>query len=181
MKNKYRLKKERSCFYVMHDDVIEATARVSGKPSQEIYLAGDRLKYKALLTGGVTDEEILKLLESCDGIRRLVHSIGISVKSETDKGGVVHFVYQNWGKGDMYNSGTRIRIPCPKDGREVKLSFDDLSWSPDDDVPGKFAFEFDQAGEIAKATVKLYLNNGYECRNRRMSHPLILNQTGTSA
>jgi len=162
MKNREMLRKERSFFYVMHQDVIEATPRTLGRPSQEIYLAGDRLKYKAMLTGGVADGEILKLLETCEGMLKLVHSIGVAVESDTDREGIVHFVYQNWGKQDIYNSGTCIRIPCPKDGTEVNITFEDQLWSPDDDVPGKIAFEFDRPGEIAKATVKFYLNDGYE-------------------
>lgn len=74
----------------------------------------------------------------------------------------MNFVLQNWGKSNKYESGTTLRVPCPADGREVLIELADYEWSPDDDILGKFAFEFDQVGQIGKATVKFYLNDGYE-------------------
>ncbi|HZK34896.1 MAG TPA: SGNH/GDSL hydrolase family protein, partial [Bacillota bacterium] len=110
---------KRSSFYIMLDTKVEATQRNVGKPSQEIYLAGEQLKNKARLVGDISDEGILKHLESCEGFRGLVHSIGVSLKSYEDPGGSTYFVLQNWGRGDIYNTGTKIKIECPKDGREV--------------------------------------------------------------
>ncbi|MEJ6951779.1 SGNH/GDSL hydrolase family protein [Natronospora cellulosivora (SeqCode)] len=152
---------KRSGFYIMLDTVIEASSRSQGKPSQEIYLEG-RLKNKAKLTGGIEDEEMLKLLESCQGFRKLVHSIGVSVVADDDYSGSINFIMQNWGKKDKYESGTTLKASCPADGSETVLKLEDYQWSEDDDVPGKFAFEFDNLGEIAKASIKFYLNDGFE-------------------
>jgi len=153
--------KRRSSIFFMFESTIEATANNEGKPSQEIYLEG-RIKDKVKLEGGVTDEEILKLLENCSGFHKLVYSIGVSVKGLNDTTGKINFVIKNLGKGKKYETGTLLMIPCPKDGTEVFLKLDDYKWSPEDDVLSKFAFEFDNAGELATATVKFYLHNGYE-------------------
>ena len=55
-----------------------------------------------------------------------------------------------------------IKLPCTKDGSEVILKLEDYEWSKDDDVVGKMAFEFEKPGLTAEATVKVYLNDGYE-------------------
>lgn len=152
---------KRSCIYLMVDSDIEASSRGEGKPSEEIYLEG-RIRNAAEFIGGVTDEEILDLLESCEGFHKLVHSIGVSVQAADDSIEEVNFVLQNWGKTNKYESGTTLRVPCPANGREVIINLADYEWSPDDDILGKFAFEFERVGQMAKATVKFYLNDGYE-------------------
>ncbi|NLM96135.1 MAG: SGNH/GDSL hydrolase family protein, partial [Halanaerobiaceae bacterium] len=123
---------ERSRLYIMLDTVIEASPRMKGKASQEIFLDG-RLVSKAKYVGGVTDEKILGLLESCTGFHKLVHSIGVSVKADKEYDGDIDFVLQNYGKGEAYESGTLIRVPCPTDGTELILELDDYDWSTDDD------------------------------------------------
>lgn len=161
---------KRSSFYVMLDTDIEASSCNKGKPSQEIYLK-ERLKSKAEYFAGIVDEEILKLLESCEGFNKLVHSIGVSVKTK-DYTGTVNFVLQNLGIEKTYETGTIIRLPIPTDGSEKVLKLADYEWSPDDDVPGKFSFEFDNVGEIATASVKFYLNDGYEVSEMIVEPPV---------
>ncbi|CAM3372906.1 SGNH/GDSL hydrolase family protein [Paenibacillus lupini] len=154
--------RKRSGFFIMFESIIEASTRLDGKFSQEIYLEG-RLSDKANFTGGVEDEEILAHLASCNGFRKLVHSIGISVKAHDEREGTeIYFSLENWGKTNKYESGTRIRIPCVADGSETLLILDEYEWSSDDDVPGKFTFEFEQAGALATASIILYLNDGFE-------------------
>ncbi len=163
--------KRRSSIFFMFESTIEATGHSEGKPSEDIYLEG-RLKDKVKFTGGVTDEEILKLLENCSGFHKLVYSIGVSVKGLNDTTGKINFVLKNLGKGKKYETGTLLRIPCPKDGTEVILKLEDYQWSPEDDVLSKFGFEFDNAGELATATVKFYLNDGYEVSEVDMEPPV---------
>ncbi|MFY9505760.1 MAG: cation diffusion facilitator family transporter [Caldicoprobacterales bacterium] len=164
--------KKRSAFYIMLDTKIEATKRNVGRPSQEIYLVGEQHKTKARLVGGITDESILKYLESCQGFRTLVHSIGVSLKSTEDPEGTACFILQNWGKEDIYNTGTKIELECPKDGREIILKLDDYDFSPYDDVPGKYAFELDRPGEVAEATIRYYLNDGFEVKEASKEEPV---------
>lgn len=162
----------RSGFYVMFEAEVEATPRNEGKPSQELYLEGEQIKNKARLAGGVTDEELLRLLENCKGFHTLVHSIGITVRTEEGYEGDVSFVLNNWGKVNKYQGGTLIRIPCPTDGSEVILNLEEYEWSEEDDVLGKFAFEFDQAGAIAVASIKFYLNDGYNVPEIELEPPV---------
>ena len=152
---------KRSSFYIVIDKIIQATARLGAKPAQEIYLDQGRLAVNAQFVGGVEDESILSLLKDCQGFHKLVHSIGISVTAEQDTG-AIEFVFKNYGKKDRYGGGTTIKLPCPRDGSETILKLEDYKWSSEDDVVGNMAFEFEKPGLTAKATVKLYLQNGYE-------------------
>lgn len=153
--------KKRSGFYIMIDKILEATARMEGKPSQEVYLDEGRLAVNAQFVGEVEDKNLLELLKDWEGVRKTVHSIGISVTA-ADEVGPIDFVFQNYGKVDRYGGGTIIKCPCTKDGSEVVLNLEDYEWLQDDDVVGKMAFEFEKPGLTAKATVKIYLQDGYE-------------------
>ncbi|MCM3689688.1 SGNH/GDSL hydrolase family protein [Neobacillus niacini] len=153
---------KRDSFFVLFEKVIEATPRNEGKPSQEIYLDGERLKSIAKLVGGVIDEEILNLLVDCKGFHNLVHSIGVVITTENEHAGKINFVLQNYGKQQKYETGTLLRLACPTDGTEMILELGDFQWSQDDDVVGKFAFEFDHPGTLATASVKFYLHDAYK-------------------
>lgn len=153
--------KKRSGFYIMVDKILEATARLGENPSQEIYLDEGRLSFNAQFVGGVEDENILKLLKNCEGVHKVVHSIGVCVTAPNDAGHI-NFVLHNYGKVDRYGSGTLIKVPCTKDGSEIILKLKDYEWLEDDDVVGKMAFEFEKPGLTAVATVKIYLNDGYD-------------------
>ena len=153
--------KKRSGFYIMVDKILEATARLGEKPSQEIYLDEGRLSFNAQFVGGVNDANILELLKNCDGVHKVVHSIGFCVTAPDDAG-PIDFVLHNYGKVDRYGSGTLIKVPCTKDGSEIILKLEDYEWLEDDDVVGKMAFEFEKPGLTAVAAVKIYLNDGYD-------------------
>ncbi|MEH7095741.1 SGNH/GDSL hydrolase family protein [Neobacillus vireti] len=153
---------KRDSFFVMFESVIEATPRNQGKPSQEIYLEGEQLKSIARLVGGVKDEEILTLLKDCKGFHKLVHSIGVVIKTGNENAGKIYFVLQNYGKGKNYDTGSLLRMPCPTDGTEIIIDLEEYQWSQDDDVLGKFAFEFEHPGELATASVKFYLHDAYK-------------------
>lgn len=152
---------KRSSFYIMVDKILEATARLEGKPSQEVYLDEGRLAFNSQFVGGVKDENILELLKNCEGVHKVVHSIGVCVTAP-DYVGDIDFVFQMYGKVDRYEGGTQIKLPCTKDGIEVILKLEDYEWLTNDDVVGKIAFEFEKPGLTAEATVKVYLNDGYE-------------------
>lgn len=154
--------KKRSCLYVMMDTIIEATPRMGSKPSQEIYLDNHRLKGKVKVTSDFEDEEVLKLLDQCEGFHKLVHSIGVIVKSDSNPNGSVNFVMNCLGKVDVYGTGTVISKECPLDGAEQILTLSDYQWSEEDNVIGKFAFEFENPGDIATATVIFYLQDGFD-------------------
>lgn len=168
--------KKRSGFYIMVDKTIEATERLGAKPSQEIYLDEGRLAFNAKLVGGVNDEVILDYLKDCKGFFKIVHSIGVSVIA-TEETGNIDFVLQNYGKKDRYAGGTVIRKKCTKDGAEIVINLADYNWSADDDVVGKIAFEFEKPGLMAKATVKFYLNDGFEVPESQIDPPVEFNSS----
>ena len=107
--------KKLSGFYMLIDTILEATTRIGAKPAQEIYLDNGRLAYNAKFVGGVEDENILDLLKNCEGVHKLVHSIGVSVTASEDLGNI-DFVFKNYGKVDKSGGGTCIKLPCIKDG-----------------------------------------------------------------
>lgn len=163
---------KRSGFFIMFESIIEATARSGGRPSQEIYLEGNQFIDKARLIGGVTDENYLERLKTCKGFHALVHSIGVSVKAHSEDTATVNFVLQHWGKTVKHESGTLLRYSCPADGSETIIKLEDYTWSADDDIPGKFAIEFEQAGELATASIILYLHDGFTVPEIAMEPPV---------
>ncbi|WP_234122073.1 SGNH/GDSL hydrolase family protein [Clostridium hydrogenum] len=163
--------KKRSGFYILIDTILEATQRLGAKPAQEIYLDEGRLAHNAKFVGSVEKENILELLKDCEGVHKLVHSIGVSVTAADDVGNI-DFVLKNYGKKDRLNGGTSIKIPCTKDGTEVILKLEDYEWSKDDEVVGNMAFEFEKSGLTAKVTVKFYLNDGYEVQEIEIDPPV---------
>ena len=103
---------------------------------------------------------MLVMLRDWTGFRKLVHSIGVSVKT-AEEGAAVTFLMQNWGRTSKYETGTQLRVPCPGDGTEIIVRLEENEWSEEDTAPGIYAFEFGSEGELATASIVLYLNDGY--------------------
>lgn len=152
---------KRKGFYILRNTQIAASVQPDGRGTQFIYLSDGRIESSAKITGNITDEEMLALLKTAEGLRKLVHSIGVTV--ETDSGEEqVGFVLQIYGKTDPYVSGTSLKKTVKADGMEYLLKLDDYEWSDDDYVTGQIRFEFDKADTQAVVSVKLYLNDGYD-------------------
>lgn len=162
----------RSAFYVMYETVVEATDRGNGIHSQEMYLDNGRLASLAKFNGGIEDEEILELLRTCGGVRKLVHSIGVTVKVQREEDAPVFFALENWGKTSRYETGTRLRVPCRTDGTEQVIELSQAEWSADDDIPGKYAFEFAHAGALATVSLIFYLQDGYQVPEIEIEPPV---------
>src|SRR5690606_5310394 len=162
--------KERKGSYIMLDSMIEASPKPDGKFVQDIYLEG-RLVDLAKYTGGVTDESILQLLKNCEGFQQFVHSIGVSITTQEASSDVI-FTLENWGKTSKYESGSRMSVKCPADGTEMIINVSDFNLSAEDDVPGKFTFEFQQAGLLATANVIFYVNEGYDVPKLEADEPV---------
>ena len=107
------------------------------------------------------DEEMLKLLTTTEGFRKLVYAIGITVETENPDE-IVYFAFQMYGKTDPYGSGTTIRVPVKADGMEQKVKLDEVDWSDDDDIPGQIRFEFAKANTQAKVAVRFLLQDGFD-------------------
>ena len=122
----------------------------------------ERLAGSARIVGNVTDETMLKLLETAEGFRRLVYGIGISVKMTEGKSPEAEFVFRMTGRKDTGEPGTELRIAVPTDGTEKEVCLADFQWLENDDRPGMMGFEFPVEGDLARATVKLYLQEEFE-------------------
>lgn len=151
---------KRPYFYIMQDKQIFAAPQPDGRGIQFIYEDMGRLPDSAKLQGNVTDEEILTLLPTTEGFRKLVHSIGVCVTEESGKE-EVNFVLQMYGQ----NQGDPATIVSKRflaDGSEQIIDLADVDWCDTDKVVGQIRFEFDKAGVQAMADVCLYLNDGFE-------------------
>ena len=107
------------------------------------------------------DEEELRLLETVEGFGRLVHSIGVSVETDRPEE-TAEFVFQMYGKKDLYGGGTNLTTSLKCDGMEHRIYLSDYRWTEDDHVPGQIKILFAAPERMGKVSVRLFLNDGYE-------------------
>lgn len=148
-------------FYLLKDANIEATKRVNGICSQETYLDNSRMTDLAQFVGEVTDSHILDSLKSVEGFRKMVRYIGVSVmtKNPTE---LIDFCFRFYGKTDRYGTGTLLKATLPGTGEEYLIPLEGQEFSGDDACVGMMSFTYGEAGEIATATVRLYVYDGYD-------------------
>lgn len=157
--------KKRPYFFIMKDKqafgYLQNEGEYAGRGVQFIYENDGRLQSSAKVAGNLNDQEILQLLETTEGLKKLVHSIGVSVETENPEDNVT-FVFQMYGKTDMYGGGTILLLQLRGNGAEQRLCLAEADWSADDAVPGQIRFVFDTPGQIAKVQVRFFLNEGFE-------------------
>lgn len=153
--------KKKPFFYIMRNQSIGATPMDGGSGVCYIYEDAGRLITSAKLVGSISDEDELELLKTTEGFRKLVHSIGIVIES-SDRIGDVDFAFQMYGKNDIYGGGTYVKATVPANGMEIVINLEDIDWKEDDNEPGQIIFKFERGDAFADATVKLYLNDGFD-------------------
>lgn len=163
--------KKRKGFYIMRNKSVAGSPQADGKGIQFIYLDNGRMLTLAGMVGNITDENILEMMKTTEGFRRLVHSIGVTVETE-DKDEEVEFVFQMYGKTDPYQTGTVLKLPVKADGMEQVLNLEECQWSDDDNVVGQARFVFDKAGTVATVAVKFYLHDGFEVPDIEEENPV---------
>ena len=153
---------KRPFYYLMRDKDICASPEPgdTGRGVQYLYQSDGRLKAAAKLVGNVTDEVMLAELDTVEGLRKQVHSIGVSVQKSGEPVNV-RFAFQMYGKTDPYKTGTTLTMDLESDGMEMVMDLSKFDWSEDDNVPGQIRFEFSEAGITAQVSVCFYLNDGY--------------------
>lgn len=154
-------RKKRQGFYIMRGKEIMGSPQPDGRGIQFLYQNDGRMISSAEIVGNITDEKILALMQTVEGFRKLVYSIGVSVETDGEPE-EIRFVFQMYGRTDPYHSGTVIEKEIRTDGVEEEIVLEDLTWSEDDDEPGQIRFEFPGAGSAAVVSVKLYLRDGFE-------------------
>ncbi len=147
---------KRPGFYVLLDKQVGGIPQDDGKGRHSVYISSDRLPTFARVNGGIQDEEILKLLTTAAGFRRLVHSLGVSISGAA--GMEVGFSLIFRGKG---GPGSCQKFLLPADGAERVIDLSQLSWSEYDEAPAEFLFELPTVDDMAAATVMFYVNDGF--------------------
>ncbi|MCQ2495930.1 MAG: SGNH/GDSL hydrolase family protein [Lachnospiraceae bacterium] len=154
--------KKRDFFYIMYDKQVFAaeTPNKDGRGICYLYQSDGRMINSAKIIGNVQDEELLGLMRTTEGFRKLVYGIAVSMISNEHEN--ANFVFQMYGKTDPYVSGTSIEQTITPDGVEYLIPLTEVNWSDDDKEPGQIRFEFDKPGISSTVYVKFYLNDGYK-------------------
>lgn len=161
---------QRNFFYAAADTVIYASDRGDGLYQDLVFLGHGLLAKKASSMGGITDESLLELLTSSEGFFEAVHSIGITVESEETEQVTAIFQMTSKSKGFFGNTVLECDISC--DGTEHILDLRGYQIGEDDNGPGNFIFRFKEAGRSAKASIRFFLNDGFESPNIGIDPPV---------
>lgn len=163
--------KKRKSFYVMRNKQVAGSPQADGTGTQFIYLNDGRLVSSARLVGGIADEEMLGLLTTVEGFRRMVYAVGVTVEAE-DPFTEVEFAFQMYGKTDVYGSGTTLRLSFQADGMEHMIRLAEENWSADDDIPGQIRFHFPEGGMQARVAVRFLLQDGFDAPEPEEESPI---------
>lgn len=151
---------KRPSFYIMHDKEVSAGPQPDGRGVSFNYFDCGRLIGHAKIVGNITDEEILNLIPTAEGFKKLVHTVGVTVSS-SDTNQTVKFVLQMYGKTDTYGGGTNIVCDVTSDGNEVLIPLSEVVWKDDDGMVGQARFEF-PTPQLSEVSIRLYLNDGFK-------------------
>ncbi len=164
---------KRPCLYVVLDKTISGTKDPEGIIRDYVFLEG-RLIDQVRFTSGEIEEELLQMLPKMETFRKLVHSVGVSIKAEApeDREKEVEFQFQCYGKTDKYTTGTIMEMTVPCTGEEMVLPVDAYPVNEDDDCFGSFNFIFPEENKNMSLTIKFYVNDGYEVPEIEVDPPV---------
>lgn len=151
--------KQRPSFFIMQGKEVFGQD-FGDKFFHPIYEDNGRLISAAKISGNIEDEEILDLLKTSDGFRKLVHSIGVSAEID-EKDATIGFAFQMYGKNDVYGGGATFTGDIVCNGPETRIYLSDFPELEDEFQPGQIRFSFARKGQLAKVSVRLYLNDGF--------------------
>lgn len=161
---------KRKGFYVLIDKEVGGIPQDDGTSRHPIYLSDDRLVTFAKMVGGIQDRQMLELLTTAEGFRRLVHSIGVSIVMP-DRDMYTDFSL-NFTGSEGPGSGSSHKFRIKGDGEEQIITLSQLEWSDCDVKPGEFLFQMPNVEDLASATVKLYLNDGFDAPDQDPDAPV---------
>ena len=151
---------KRPAVYVMVDAVIDGSPRENGKFQDICYLNG-RIAQKISVLCDAMPKEVLEMVPTGAGFRKLVHTIGVTVlavKKEHQEDTVLFEM--NCLSTVHGKDATCYRAEVPCNGQEVKITVADYPENEADGLLGSFVTTF-PSHEAAKLTVCFYLNDGY--------------------
>lgn len=151
--------KKRSVIYIMLDDAIEGRPNGHGGFSDVNFLNG-RVAAKVTNLLPELDKGLARELQTCEGFRKIVHSIGVSIKAdkEEDRNKIIRFAQQS---SAAKGPGTAFPAEVVCDGRENIIVVEEYPPAEGEQVLSAFFFEF-PSYFTGKATIAYYLNDGYE-------------------
>ena len=141
--------KHRPFFYIMRDKQVFGSKQKDGSGVQFIYENDGRLLCSAQIVGNITGEREVEMLKTVKGFRQLVHSIGVSVEMPENEDPIT-FLFQMYGKKDLYGGGTRLSMQVEPNGAEHRLYLADANWMADDEEPGQIRFIFQEPEKLAR-------------------------------
>lgn len=162
---------KRPAVFVMVDSVIDGSPRGNGKFQDICYLNG-RIAQKIHVLCEEMPKEILEQVPSCEGFRKLVHSIGVTVTATDVKNLESSVLFElnclskTPGKPATVFSAT---VPC--NGAETKIVVSDYPLNDADDILGSFVTTFPEHYS-ARLTVCFYLNDGYTAPELSLDLPV---------
>ena len=152
--------KKRPFFYITKDKEIFGAPQPDGSLAHLLYMDMGRLIDAARLTGNVTDEAMVENLTTTAGLRRMIHSIGVSVSGKaTDS--KVKFVVEMYPNTPGEKT-TSIEAELLMDGMETVIELGSVDWKDGDRELGQIRFLFDKPGITATTDIRFYLNDGFE-------------------
>lgn len=149
---------QREALYILVDKPVGGGGSDAEANRFPVFLNDERLVTFAKIVGGVQDENILQMLQTAKGFRRLVHSIGVSIVSDAPDKAAVFSMYFSGEHGTEGGSG---KISLCTNGVETILEMACVEEQDTDAVPGKFLIELPCEEDTALVTVKFYLHDGY--------------------
>ena len=152
--------KKRPFFYIVREKDIFGTRQEDGRGIQYLYQSDGRLINSAEIVGNIVDKSVLGLLATVEGFHKLVHSIGVSVETQDPKE-QVEFIFQMYGRTDTYGGGSNLVLKLTGNGAEQKIYVADVLQTQDDKEPGQIKIIMDKPERMAKASIRLYLNDGF--------------------
>lgn len=154
---------KRPGMYIIIDKMIDGRADKDGNVIGHIFMEGRLREQVENMNKGI-DEEILNDLESAEGVRRLVHSIGVTIRAEEEasREKTALFDTEFYGKTDKYGTGSHLEMEVPCTGEEMVMQLSDYPENADESVLGAFHLQLPKENETYIITIKFYLNDGYE-------------------
>ncbi|MDE7297274.1 MAG: SGNH/GDSL hydrolase family protein [Lachnospiraceae bacterium] len=152
--------KKRPAVYLMLDDVIEGTLREDGRYAEICFLEG-RVKAKIMALAPEMPEEIAEGLQTCAGLRKYVHSIGIAASAQEKELLSEKLQFSLNCRRENDYGGTVYRAEVPLNGQEVLIELADYPASELDTALASFRMQFERY-MTAKMTIIFYLNDGFE-------------------
>ena len=162
---------KRPAVYVMVDAVIDGSPRGNGKFQDICYLNG-RIVQKISVICDTMPKDVLELVPTGTGFRKLVHTIGVTVLATKKEHQEDEVLFELNCLSTMEGkAGTTYSANVPCNGKEVKITVADYPDNDADGLLGSFVTTF-PSHESAKLTVCFYLNDGFTAPEITLDPPV---------